>query len=153
MSTYINTMAKLAFANTIALSQAETMDSEYSNRQLFVDLSIASAHAIKQWPGGKLNAAQTKKLMKQLKEFMDAMQWDNKPVHIQSMINFSLFQLVDLLENHIKDSLRRSYILRVATRAQHIYDAYTAEPDLEQPLCIVEGMQAAALWSSIMEAS
>ena len=151
MSVYMNTMAKFAFAHAIAANQIKAMEDTDPNLQPFMNLATASFGALKRWPGRAFNRHDMSIIDDKLKLFVAKVNWDYAPVHIQSMINFSLFQMVDLIENHIKDEVRRGLVYRIGEAAQLIYDAYSAAPDMERPICIAEGLHATKLWAEIIE--
>jgi len=152
MSVYTNTLAKFAFVHAIAANTIKDMDAGSAEFQLLVDLKVAAQEALVLWPGGKLDRNTVGKLNKRMHKFTARVEWEYTPVHIQSMVNFSLSQMVDLLENHIVEENRKRLVLQVGAVLQAVYMAYSKAPeDHERPECIDEGEYAAQIWKEIME--
>jgi len=152
MSVYTSILAKFAFADAIAVNQISITDTEHPNFKHFVALQLATRNALAQWPGGKLDLRTIEKIQSRLVHFVDAVSWEHTPVHVQSMLNFSLMQMVDLLENKmITNPVRLGLIAQIGDALHRLYLAASADPDHERPECIDEGLRAVQLWNEIVE--
>jgi hypothetical protein len=153
MSIYTSTLSKFAFADAIASAQVKTMTEDSERRSALIRMQIAARNLLVQWPGRMLTSKELYKLHKRLKLFTHAAEWEYTQVHIQSMINFCLSQLVELIENHITDPHRMRLLTELGDAEAHVYRVFSDETfDQERPECIDEGLKTAWLWKQTVEA-
>lgn len=152
MSIYTSTLSKFAFADAIASAQVKEMAEDSARRSALIRMQIAARNLLVQWPGRMLTDKEAFKLHKRLKLFTEAVNWEYSSVHIQSMLNFSLAQITDMIEQHIIDPHRLRLLVELGQAELDAYFAFTETPhDCERPECIEEGLKAAKMWEMIVE--
>ncbi len=148
MSVMTNTLGKFAFAAGLAQMQLEQKELTPENRELLLKLEQAAMNAMRYWPGGQVKPRVIATLHKRIDLLVCRMRWKTSKIH--PILNFSLMQITDLLENHIKEPARQVLLAEVGEALFNLHNAYPLDPDMEQSV-IAEGIVAAELWEQLVE--
>lgn len=148
MSTLTNTLSKFAFAAGLAQMQLEHENLSQEHRILFLKLEDAALEAMRLWPGGQVQPKVVQAIARRINLLVCKMRWKNTAIH--PPLNFSLMQMTDLLENHIKDHERQVLVAKVGDALFKLHQAFPIAEEEEHGV-ISEGIVAADLWEQLVE--
>jgi len=151
MRPLVNTLSVIGLAAAIADKAAETTDDQDS-KAAYAAMEAKAMETLHAFPGS-LTDREIKLTHRNISMFCDAMDWDRKQKHIQTLINFSSQQLEHIRNNlvaHNADRTRIEAIENLIGIEADIYDRYAKK---EYPLCAVAGQRASDVWSEIWNLS
>jgi hypothetical protein len=150
MSITTNTIPKLAFAYFLADTQMRIPDLPMPMWTAFKAMRDTANTALMSWPGKPYRPKALARLQSRIDKFIEAMKW-NTTVGIQAALNFSLSQILDLTENHVKDPARLQLLVALGDAIQQVFSLYSDDGESVDIDAVDEGDIAVRVWKNIME--
>jgi len=150
MSITTSTIPKLAFAVILADTQMRIPGLPMPMWTAFKAMRDTANTALMSWPGKPYKPKALARLKDRIDKFIETVGWD-KSAGIQAALNFSLNQILDLVENHVKDPARQQLLVGLGDAMQQVFLLYSDDGESVDVDAVDEGDIAVRVWKNTVE--
>ncbi len=147
MRPLVKTLATIGIACAIA-DRAVGMTDDADAKNEFARLNDESINAMRAFPG-LLNEKEIRLTARNISAFCDKMNWDNRPLHTQTLMNFSSELLENIRSELVAHNADKRRIEAIDTLIEIEAGIYGRFAQREYPLCAMAGQRASEVWDAI----